>query len=418
MPVPHDPSLDTVRLLIFGATYLLIAAQQIPGMRVSRPSAALLGAVAMVVFGKLPLREAYAAIDLDVIVFLLGVLVLTGYLELGGFFEWTAERVVERARSPRVLLAAVVALSGVLSAFFVNDTLCLVMTPLLIVALRSLRMNPVPFLLAVALASNAGSAMAVTGNPQNMLIGLASGMRYARFLAGLALPALGAMALVYAVIAIAYRRDLAAPLARDAEMPAIEFDRPLVLRALAVFAGALGGWLAGLSLPLVAITAGALMIAVSRRDPAAAFARVEWELLLFFAALFVVMRGVRDVELVRTLTAGAAARLTGHPWSDAAVVSGAMLVLSNLVSNVPAVMLWLPVVRGLPHAEFVWRVMAMSSTFAGNFTLLGSMASLIVAERARARGVRLTWMEFFRVGAPVTALSLAWGIAVLAMTWR
>jgi Na+/H+ antiporter NhaD/arsenite permease-like protein len=418
MPAPNGLSHDTIRLVICGVTYVLIAVQQIPGMRVSRPSAALFGAVAMVLFGGLPLGEAYAAIDLDVIVFLLGVLILSGYLELGGFFEWTAERVVERVHSPRALLAAVVALSGVLSAFFVNDTICLVVTPLLIVVLRSLRLNPMPFLLAIALSSNVGSAMAITGNPQNMLIGLASGIHFARFIGALALPALGAMAIVYVAIALAYRRDLEAPMSREVDLPPIEFDRPLVIRALAIFGGALVCWLIGLSLPLVAISAGALMIAVSRRDPAAAFARVEWELLLFFAALFVVMRGIRDVELVRILTTRAAARLHGNPWPDAGVVSGAMLVLSNLVSNVPAVILWLPAVRGLPHADFVWLVMAMSSAFAGNLTLLGSMASLIVAERARARGIRVTWLEFFRVGVPVTFLTLLWGIVALLFTWR
>jgi Na+/H+ antiporter NhaD/arsenite permease-like protein len=310
----------------------------------------------------------------------------------------------------------VVGLCGVLSAWFVNDTVCLVVTPLLIPVLRSLGVGPMPYLLAIALSSNVGSAMAMTGNPQNMLIGLSSGMRFGTFTGALALPALGALAIVYLTLAIVYRRDLAEPMARAAELPAIAFDRPLVLRALAVFAGSLAGWLAGLSLPLVAISAGALMIAVSRRDPAAAFARVEWELLLFFAALFVLMRGVRDVEWVRMLTSGAAAGWRGSPWPDAALMSGVMLVLSNLVSNVPAVILWLPVVPRLPDPDFAWLVLAMSSTFAGNLTLLGSMATLIVAERARARGITLRWVEFFRVGAPVTILTLAWGIAALVLT--
>ena len=407
-----------LRLLIFIATYLLIAVQQVPGLKLNRPAASLLGAVAMVTIGGLPLPDAYAAIDLDVIVFLLGVLLLAAHLELGGFFEWAAERIIERMPSPHALLAAVVAVSGLLSAFFINDTICLVLTPLLIAALRPLGLRPLPFVLAIALASNVGSAMAITGNPQNMLIGIASGISYARFMAMLALPALGGLAIVYFVLARVHRADLTMSLAdRRAAVP-VALDRPLVTRALVIFGAALVGWLAGLPLPLVAITAGAVMLAVAGRNPADAFARVEWSLLLFFAAIFIVMRGVRDIPLVVSLTSSAAAELGGNPWRDAGVVSAAMLALSNLVSNVPAVVLWLPVVPALPSADFIWLVIAMSATFAGNLTLLGSMANLIVAERAESRGVRVGFGDYLRVGIPVTLLTLVWGVATLVLASR
>ncbi len=401
------------RLAILIATYLLIAVQQVPFLRLNRPAAALLGAVAMVTIGGLPLREAYAAVDLDVMVFLLGVLLLTGYLETGGFFDWAAGHVVARAGSPRGLLAAVVATSGLLSAFFVNDTICLVMTPLILAVLRPLGLRPLPFLLAVALASNVGSAMTPTGNPQNMLIAVASGIHFARFIASLALPSLGGLLIVFGVLSVIHRRDLAVTLTRHAHAPDTPFDRPLVIRSLVVFAGALVCWLAGLSLPLVAITAAAILLAIAQRDPADAFAQVEWSLLLFFGALFVVMRGARDLPLVTSLTSAAATQLHGAPLHDAVVTSGAMLGLSNVVSNVPAVILWLPVVPRLVDPAFTWLVMAMSSTFAGNLTLLGSMANLIVAERAGARGERIGFVDYLRVGVPVTALSLCWGIATL-----
>lgn len=405
----------TVRLVILLATYLLIAVQQVPGLRLNRPAASLLGAVAMVTIGGLPLRDAYAAVDLDVMVFLLGVLLLTGFLELGGFFEWAAGHLVERAHSPRTLLATVVVSSGVLSAFFVNDTICLVLTPLVLAVVRPLGLPALPYLLAVALGSNVGSAMTPTGNPQNMLVGVASGIHFARFVATLALPSLGGLAIVYAVIAWAHRRALSGPLRVDAALPATAFDRLLVTKALVVFGGALAGWLLGLSLPLVAITAAAVLLAIAGRDPADAFARVEWSLLLFFGALFVVMGGVRDVPLVESLTSIAARHVTGAPLHDAAIVSGAMVVLSNLVSNVPAVILWLPVVPRVPRADFVWLVVAMSSTFAGNLTLLGSMANLIVAERAQARGEHLGFAAYLRVGIPVTVLTVAFGVLVLAL---
>jgi Na+/H+ antiporter NhaD/arsenite permease-like protein len=405
----------TTRLVIFAVTYVLIAVQQLPGVRLNRPAASLLGAVAMVAIGGLPLRDAYAAIDLDVIVFLLGVLLLTGYLELGGFFEWAADHVIERTHSARALLAAIVAVSGVLSALFINDTICLTLTPLVLAAIAPLGLPPLPFLLAIALAANVGSAMAITGNPQNMLIGLASGMPFARFTGALALPSLGGLAIVYLVLARLFRAELSRPVRRSRERPLYEFDRALVVKALLIFTGALAAWLAGYSLPGVAIGAGALLVAVAGRDPAEAFARVEWSLLLFFGALFVVVRGVAELPLFVSLTANAAGQVHGTPWRDGAVVSGAMLALSNLVSNVPAVMLWLPVVPRLPSAEFVWLVMAMSSTFAGNLTLLGSMANLIVAERAAARGVPLRFADYLRAGIPVTILTTLWGLATLVL---
>jgi Na+/H+ antiporter NhaD/arsenite permease-like protein len=384
----------------------------------SRPGAALVGAVAMVTIGGLPLRAAYAAIDLDVLVFLLGVLLITAYLEYGGFFEWAARHVVQRASSPRALLAAVVVASGLLSAFFVNDTVCLMLTPLLLAVLKPLRLKAMPFLLALALSANVGSAMTPTGNPQNMLIGVSSGIHFGAFVAALALPSLGGLAIVFAIVALVYRRDLPHAFVDPGEAPATPFDGPLVLRSLIVFAGALCAWLAGFSLPLVAIGAAAVLLVVAFRDPSAAFERVEWPLLVFFAALFVVMRGARDLPLVAALTSAAGAQLHGVPLHDAVVTSGAMTALSNLISNVPAVILWLPVVPSTPHPSFIWLVMAMSSTFAGNLTLLGSMANLIVAERAEARGERMSFVEYLKVGVPVTLLTLAWGIGTMVLTMR
>lgn len=405
--------MPTVRLLIFVVTYALIAVRRVPGLRINRAGAALLGAVAMIVFGGLSLHDAYRAIDLDVIVFLFGVLLLTSYLDLGGFFEWAAGRIVTRVRSPHALLAAIVVASGLLSGLFVNDTICLVFTPLVIVALRPLRLSPIPFLLAIALASNVGSAMTITGNPQNMLIGVSSGVGFGHFLAALALPSLGGLVIVYVVVARVYRKELAVPLAAGVASVESRLDAALVIKALVVFAGALAGWLAGLSLPLVAIAAATLLMFIANRDAEAAFARVEWSLLVFFAALFIVMRAVRDLPAFVDLTTRAVSALDGRAPHDVAIVSGAMVVLSNLVSNVPAVLLWIPAVPRLAHPRLIWLALALSSTFAGNLTLLGSMANLIVAERAARRGVVVRFLDYLRVGVPVTVLTLLWGVTML-----
>jgi len=197
----------------------------------------------------------------------------------------------------------------------------------------------------------------------------------------------------------------------------VTLDRPLALKALVLFGVAVIAWLAGGSLPLVAISAGAVMVAVAQRDPAYAIDRVEWSLLLFFASLFVVMRGLDQTGAVAWIDDHALRLVQGaSPWRATMVVSGVMTTLSNLISNVPAVILWRNTVLTLPHPDLMWRVIAMSSTFAGNLLLIGSMANLIVAERAETRGVRIGFGEYARIGVPVTLLTLAWGVVVLVVT--
>jgi len=406
----------TAGLIIFAATYLLIAVQRLPFIRLNRPTASLLGAVAMVLFGVLTLEQAYAAVDFDVLVFLLGLMLIVGYLEVGKFFEWAAEWVLERALTPPLLLLAVVVGAGLLSALFVNDTVCLVVTPVLLAALDRLRVRPQPYLIALAMGANVGSVALVTGNPQNMLVGIWSGASFGRFLWHMLPVAVGGLIITYGYLRWTFRRQLAAPFPSRLEPVVIDPDRPLVAKGLAMFVVAVIGWLMGGSLPLVAIACGALMVAIAHRDPAYAVERVDWDLLLLFSSLFVVMRGLEATGAVAWIDEQALGLARGG--SDAltgVVVSGVMVVLSNLISNVPAVMLWRNVVPQLPDPELMWRIVAMSSTFAGNLLLIGSVANLIVAERAEAKGVKLGFGEYARVGVPVTLLTIAWGTLVLVL---
>lgn len=423
---------ENTRLAIFAVTYAMLSLKQVPVLRLTRPAAALVGAVAMVTLGAVRLQDAYAAIDADVLVFLFGVMLLTAHLEIGGFFAHSAEWLMRTFHSRHALLAAVVVSSGLLSAFFMNDTICLVLTPVVLATIRRTTFRPLPFLLAIALAANVGSALAITGNPQNMLVGLYSGIGYGGFMRGLALPAIGGLVIVYGVVALVYRRDLATPATAAApaspESPESSesplhsdvlapgpMDRVLVTKSLLIFVGALAGWLLGASLPLVALAAGALLLAIARRDPTEALSRVQWPLLVLFASLFVVTAAIRDSAPVVALTSLTLRNVSGSLWREAGTVSGAMLVLSNLVSNVPAVLLWIPVVPRLPDAHFLWLVIAMSSTFAGNLTLLGSIANLLVAEGARAGGATLGFVDYLRAGVPITLLTIAWGIAMLVL---
>jgi Na+/H+ antiporter NhaD/arsenite permease-like protein len=404
-------------LAIFAATYLLIAVQRLPFLRLNRPAAGLLGAVTMVLFGVLPLRDAYAAIDFDVLVFLLGVMLIVGYLEVGKFFEAAAEWVLRRAVTPQRLLFGVIVGGGLLSAFFVNDTICLVVTPVLLAALGPLRVRPHPYLIALAMGSNVGSVLSITGNPQNMLVGIWSGTSFADFLLHMLPVAAGGLAITFGYLRWAYADELREPFGERLEAVPVVLDRPLVIKGLAMFGVAVIGWLAGGSLPLVAIAAGAAMVAIAQRDPAYAIQRVEWSLLLLFASLFVVMRGFERSGAVTWLDGHALALVgQGSVWRASAVVSAAMLALSNLISNVPAVILWHNTVASLPNPQLMWRVVAMSSTFAGNLLLIGSIANLIVAERAEQRGVRIGFGEYARIGVPVTLLTIVWGITVLICT--
>lgn len=407
----------TLPLLVFAATYLMISVQRIPGLHLNRPAASLLGAVAMVVVAGLPLSEAYDAIDLDVLVFLLGVMILVGYLELGGFFEWAAGWVLPRVRSRRQLMVTVLAGSAALSALFVNDTVCLVLTPVLLATLLPLGIRPVPYLIALAMGANIGSALTVVGNPQNMLVGLWSGVSFASFSWRMAPLVVGGLAIAGAVLLIVYRRDLAEPMPVPGHAETPVLDRRIVGTALVLFAGAFVAWLLGGSLPLVAIVAGSLMIALGRQDPGPALARVDWPLLLFFASLFVVMRGLAWSGAAEALDRVALSAIGPEaPFRSALSVTVAMTALSNLISNVPAVLLWRNVVPTLPDPERMWLIVSMSSTFAGNLLLIGSMANLIVAERAEARGVHIGFWEYARAGIPVCLLTLGWGLLVLVAT--
>lgn len=406
----------TAGLIIFAATYVLIAVQRLPFVHLNRPAAGLLGAVAMVAAGVLTPQQAYAAIDLDVIVFLLGLMLIVGYLEVGGFFEWAAREMLRRVRSPQRLLAAVVVGGGLASALFVNDTICLVVTPVLLLALAAVGVRPTPYLLGLAMGANVGSVLSVTGNPQNMLVGIWSGTTFGAFLVHMLPVAAGGLAITYGVLRWTFRAELVGVFPATLAAAPVALDRPLVAKGLAMFGGAVIGWLAGWSLPGVAIAAGALMVLVARRDPAYAIDRVEWSLLLFFASLFVVMRGFQATGAVDWIDRHALTLIAGQStWRLAGGVSAAMVALSNLISNVPAVLLWRTTVSHLPDPALVWRVVAMSSTFAGNLLLIGSVANLIVAEKADAQRIRIGFWEYARVGIPVTLLTVVWGVVALVL---
>jgi Na+/H+ antiporter NhaD/arsenite permease-like protein len=395
-------------ILIFLAVYLVLAIGRLPGFRVDRTGACIIGASLMIAFGVLDLSEAYAAIDYDTITLLFGMMIVVANLRLSGFFGAVAEHVVEYAHRPLVLLAAIVFVAGFFSAFFVNDTMCLVLTPLVLEITRQLRRNAVPYLLAVAMAANVGSVATITGNPQNMMIGSFSGIHYRVFAAALAPVAAAGLLITTAVIASAYHREFRFEEKVVLERRPVHIDRVLLWKSLAVSAGMVVLFFAGWQVSKVALMAGAVLLVTRRVKPEKIYREIDWPLLVLFLGLFIVVAGVEKTPLPGQIFRAAAGWGLNRTW----VLSTAAALLSNLVSNVPAVLVFKPFVAHLNNPAKSWLTLAMSSTLAGNLTVLGSVANLIVIQRARHQ-VRISFWEYLKIGVPVTVLSIGVGVLLL-----
>jgi Na+/H+ antiporter NhaD/arsenite permease-like protein len=396
---------------VFLFSYLALAIGRIPGLAIDRAGVALVGAALMIAGGALPLDAAYRAIDLDTLTLLLGMMIVVANLRLSGFFALANAWVVRRAQRPLALLAAVIAVSGLFSAFLVNDAICLAMTPLVLAVTRSLERNPVPYLLAVAMASNIGSTATITGNPQNMMIGSLSQIPYAQFAGRLAPVALVGLALAFGLIALLHREEFAAGPRLAPQMPQQPIYPALIRRALLATAAVIALFFAGMPPAKAAILAGGLLLLTRRVRSDRVYAEIDWSLLLIFAGLFVVVAGGERGSFAGEAVAAAARLHLEH----IPVLSLVTAVLSNIVSNVPAVLLLKPLIAPLPDPRAAWLATAMASTLAGNFTILGSIANLIVVRLAAAGGVPIGFWAYFRVGAPLTLLTLLFGILWLSL---
>ena len=396
-------------IAIFAATYFIVAIGKVPVLRLDRAGAALLGAALMVATGVLTLEQAQHAIDLDTITLLLGMMIVVANLRLSGFFRAVTAWAVTRARHPILLLAAVALVSGLLSAFLVNDAICLVLTPLVLEVVQRLRRNPVPYLLAIAMASNAGSVATITGNPQNMIIGTLSGIGYVRFAAALTPVAAIGLVLTVVLLAVLWPREFWTRERLFAAPPPGRMHRFMAAKTLLVAAGLVAAFFAGVPPAKAALIGGAVLLLTRAVKPEKVYGQIDWTLLLMFAGLFVVVAGLERAVLTADAV-GAAARWRLDRAGPLAAVTA---VLSNVVSNVPAVLVLKPFVTPLADPARAWLVVAMASTLAGNLTILGSVANLIVVQRARAGGVAIGFWDYFRAGAPLTVLSIVAGVLLL-----
>lgn len=410
--------------LLFTLTYIGLALGEIPGLHIDRSGIALVGATLVLITGTLTLKEAVSieSIDYKTLCLLFGMMVVVGFLRLSGVFHRMTAAALRRIRSPLGLLAVTITLSGLLSAFLINDIVCLALTPLVLHLARRLRFDPVPHLIGLGTAANIGSTGTITGNPQNIYIGSHSGISYLHFAECLLPLAVLGLMLNFLVVVVVFRQTLfsetkegvAAEIQETEELPDGNPQRWLQWKSVAITMMSVMLFFTGLPLDLVALGAAAVLL-LGRTKPEQVYREIDWSLLVMFTGLFIVVHAFQ-VHVVATWGIDGWDRLWQRPVDYLSMVSA---VLSNLVSNVPAVLLMEPVMKTMPEPsrEMAWLALAMSSTFAGNFTVLGSVANLIVVESAQREGVSISFWQFCKVGIPLTMLTLTLGIAWLQFVW-
>jgi Na+/H+ antiporter NhaD/arsenite permease-like protein len=406
----HESALQqAIALAVFVASYVGLGLGRLPVFRVDRTGVAIIGGALMVLTGVLPWNDAVLAVDAHTLVLLFGMMIVAAYLRLSGFFSLVALWTIRRAKTPRGLLAAVIAAAGILSALFVNDVICLVLAPLVVGMTRRLALPPIPYLVALATAANVGSVATLTGNPQNMLVGSFSKVSYRGFLLREGPIALLGLVCVFVVVCLVYRRELPDVLTVETGTERVPVHYPLMLKTMAAVCVMLIAFLVGVPIALVAIGGAAYSLFTRRVNPEKVYREVNWQLLVLFVGLFVLTGGIERAGLVDELVGWAGAVGLHRP----AILTVTTAVLSNLVSNVPAVLLLKPLIPSFGEPDRGWLILATASTLAGNLTILGSVANLIVVEVARESRVRIGFLEYCRVGVPLTVLTLLLGWLIL-----
>ena len=399
-------------ILILGIIILSlvgIALGSYPTFRMNRSTIALVVATALMIIGALTVEDAFKAIDIQTIILLFSMMVLNINLRLSGFFKIITSKIISFAKTPRQLLALIIFSSGLLSALFLNDTIVIMFTPLILSVVLSLKRNPIPYLVALATSANVGSVATIVGNPQNMIIGIFSKISFTQFAIKLTPIALIGLTIIWIVIVLIYKSEF-----RNEKLSTeIEEDykvfRPLLIKSSIVLALMLIAFNLGFPIALSALGGASLLLITRRIKPERVFIELDWSLLVFFSGLFIITHTLNEFFTSKYFQISQSL-ISGNIVFDLSIVSA---VLSNLVSNVPAVLLISPALLKFSNAENLWLALAMSSTFAGNLTLLGSVANLIVAESAKRQGVKLEFMEYLKAGIPITILTLIIGIVWL-----
>ena len=403
----------TTAAIIFTITYIGIIFTSLPGINIDRPSASFFGSVAMIVFGVFTFDEAIRAIDFNTISLLIGMMVIITVLELDGFFSFIANKTITLARNERRLLLIIIFTTGISSAFLVNDAVVLLYTPIVISICRDSKINPIPYLIAEILASNTGSAMTITGNPQNMLIGINSGISYSSFLFHLMPVSLTGMIIIYFVVKLLYPENFKRinpidPHAGSYEYNylSMKFSAPIFVLVIILF---FANGRVGLSIPVISLIGASLILLLGKIKPSEVIKNIDWVLILFFSTLFIVVGGIEKTGLIQHIL---------NAWTitpdlhGIGVIHGISLVLSQIVSNVPYTILMIPILKN-SGSDIIWLSLASASTIAGNATIFGAMANIIVIESAKKQNVHISFFEFLKAGIIVTSLTLILSVFLL-----
>lgn len=395
-----------ISLIIILLTLAGVAIGRFPGLRMNRATIVLVGSTALIIIGAISLDQAYQAIDLNTIVLLFSMMVLNVNLRLAGFFDLVVHRVARFAKNTKQLLFLVIMSSGMLSALFLNDTVVIMFTPLVLEVTTALKRNPIPYLMGLATAANVGSTATIIGNPQNMLIGMASGISFISFATYLTPVALAGLLVVYAVIITVYRDEFNGQKLNYQISDRPRIFKPLLYKSTIALTLMLAAFMVGAKIPLAALGAASLLLITRRIKPQRVFVELDWGLLVFFSGLFIVTHAIETSGLGVYLF-DQARPLLDQGLTPLTIVSA---LLSNVISNVPAVLLFRPIMNSLADPNIAWLTLAMATTFAGNLTLLGSVANLIVAETAKSKGIHLSFPEYLKAGLPITIITLAIGV--------
>ena len=437
-----------VALAIFLATYLGISIRRFKWFNIKRPIVAMMGGALMLLCGVITPMQAFQSIDLGILALLLGMMIIVAALELCGFFTWVSMRIIAVSKNQFQFLVLIMVATAVLSALILNDAVVLLFTPIIIRACRLIKANPIPFLIAEAVSANIGSVATEVGNPQNVYIAAISNVSFVDFSVRLVPVSAISLMVAIALVWIFFRREIGEDnnsLAKvdDANhrtwsMPKIRsklIDREVALKLaettqmhqsiylvlgilLIVFVGFIASPFIGIPIAYMAFMGGAsvlFLLPISKKETKvrSILKGVDWTLLLFFVGLFIVLKGV-DVSglmsgMINLFQEGSGGSL-GSVWG----LSAFCAILSNLISNVPAVMLLAPFVSSIGSST-IWLTLAASCTLAGNATILGAAANVIVAETGERMNVQISFWKFIKIGLPITLVTLIVSTLMLSL---
>lgn len=397
----HYISLFVIIFTLYG-----IAVGSYPAFRMNRATIALVGAAILIFIGSISLEQAYDSIDLNTILLLFSMMIINGNLRICGFFKLLSSKIISFAKSPNHLLVLIIFSSGLLSAFFLNDTIVIIFTPLVIEVILALKRNPIPYLIGLVASANIGSSATIIGNPQNMIIGVSSGISFSKYALYQTPPALIGLVIVWLVLLIIYKKEFRKVRFEKLEIEEVKPYRPLLIKSIISSILMIIAFFLGVPVTLAAFGGASILLITRRLKPERVFLEIDWSLLVFFSALFIVTKSIETAGFGKFLS------LTLEPYITQGTASFAIssAFLSNIVSNVPAVLLYRPIIPNLINPEQAWLILGMATTFAGNLTLIGSVANLIVAESAKKRFINLSFKEYLKSGLVITFFSLLFGI--------